>query len=534
MSLQSEFTRMLNNWLATAKKITQLTALPSPVTTGDLFEVVRAGQNYKADGSQLPSGGGGGTWGSITGTLSSQTDLQTALDLKESLYRTFDRKTGNYPLVLADASEGIEMNVAGANTVTVPLNATQAFPVGTLIPVVQYGAGLTSIVATGGVTINTSAGNLDSPGQYAPMFLRKIATDEWYLWNGTAGGGAGTVTSVTGTTNRIAITGTATDPIVNIDAAYDSAITAAIAAAVPVKADQNETDVGDNDAKFITPVKLLGHGRKTVTVTGNTTIDQEDHDQAFVIADSASAIAFDFPSLEAGTIVTIININAGDVTWTNSGGTSFVGGITSMPGSTLMAVTFRYRSTTVIEILGGMASTVETLAVTNSLSLKAGLSAGTITKVGGIIHNAFAPVGNVTTGEDTLLSFPLAANVLSTDGMSARLTAYITFAATATNKTLKVKFGGTTGYDSTALAINNAAAFVRVVMDITRTGAATQMLDITITPDNSIIGTLVSREIHTTAAETLSGAVNIIITGEATNTNDIVKSSSQVLFFPTA
>jgi hypothetical protein len=29
-------------------------------------------------------GGGGGTWGSITGTLSSQTDLQTALDNKLS------------------------------------------------------------------------------------------------------------------------------------------------------------------------------------------------------------------------------------------------------------------------------------------------------------------------------------------------------------------------------------------------------------------------------------------------------------------
>jgi len=30
----------------------------------------------------LSSGGGGGTWGSITGTLSNQTDLQTALNLK--------------------------------------------------------------------------------------------------------------------------------------------------------------------------------------------------------------------------------------------------------------------------------------------------------------------------------------------------------------------------------------------------------------------------------------------------------------------
>jgi len=31
------------------------------------------------------TGGGGGTWGSITGTLSNQTDLQTALNLKANL-----------------------------------------------------------------------------------------------------------------------------------------------------------------------------------------------------------------------------------------------------------------------------------------------------------------------------------------------------------------------------------------------------------------------------------------------------------------
>lgn len=35
--------------------------------------------------NNLPAGGGGGTWGSITGTLSSQTDLQSALDAKQDL-----------------------------------------------------------------------------------------------------------------------------------------------------------------------------------------------------------------------------------------------------------------------------------------------------------------------------------------------------------------------------------------------------------------------------------------------------------------
>jgi hypothetical protein len=46
------------------------------------------------------------------------------------------------------------------------------------------------------------------------------------------GGGGGQVDSVTGTANRIAITGTAVDPIINIDSQYDTAVTNAIAAAV--------------------------------------------------------------------------------------------------------------------------------------------------------------------------------------------------------------------------------------------------------------------------------------------------------------
>jgi hypothetical protein len=56
--------------------------------------------------------GGGGTWGSITGTLSSQTDLQAALDAKATLdqaayWKTLPgtpTRTGNYTLTITDTS----------------------------------------------------------------------------------------------------------------------------------------------------------------------------------------------------------------------------------------------------------------------------------------------------------------------------------------------------------------------------------------------------------------------------------------------
>jgi hypothetical protein len=92
---------------------------------------------------------------------------------------TANRQTASYGLVLADAGKVVEMSVASANNLTVPLNATQAFAVGTVVEVMQYGAGQTTIVATGGVTLRSSGGKLKLAAQYASASLRKIATDEW-------------------------------------------------------------------------------------------------------------------------------------------------------------------------------------------------------------------------------------------------------------------------------------------------------------------------------------------------------------------
>lgn len=92
-----------------------------------------------------------------------------------------NRQTASYTLVLADAGKVVEQNVASANNLTVPLNSSVAFAVGTVIELWQYGAGQTTVVATGGVTIRSSGGKLKLTGQYSGASLRKIATDEWSL-----------------------------------------------------------------------------------------------------------------------------------------------------------------------------------------------------------------------------------------------------------------------------------------------------------------------------------------------------------------
>jgi hypothetical protein len=86
-----------------------------------------------------------------------------------------------YTLALADQEGVVEMNNAAANTLTVPANATIAFPIGTKISVLQEGAGLTTIAAAGGVTVR-NVGAL--AGQYKTSLLLKRATDEWIQTNG--------------------------------------------------------------------------------------------------------------------------------------------------------------------------------------------------------------------------------------------------------------------------------------------------------------------------------------------------------------
>jgi hypothetical protein len=91
-------------------------------------------------------------------------------------------RTASYTLVLTDAGKLVEMNVASANTLTVPLNASAAFPFSpsqTVINIRQYGAGTTTI--GGSATIRSRGGLLALAGPYAEATLTKRATDEWVL-----------------------------------------------------------------------------------------------------------------------------------------------------------------------------------------------------------------------------------------------------------------------------------------------------------------------------------------------------------------
>ncbi len=134
------------------------------------------------------AGGGGGAWGSITGTLSDQTDLQTALDAKGDKVLAINAQTGTtYTLVLSDAGKLVTLSNGSAITLTVPTNASVAFAVGTVIALAQLGAGLVSVAGASGVTINgVTPGDDDLSGQWATASLTKLDTNTWLLSGGLA------------------------------------------------------------------------------------------------------------------------------------------------------------------------------------------------------------------------------------------------------------------------------------------------------------------------------------------------------------
>jgi hypothetical protein len=119
----------------------------------------------------------------IVGTTAS---VQTQIDSKAPLLPATNAQTGtSYTLVLADNSKYVEMNNASANTLTVPLNSSVAFPVGTQITIIQTGAGTTTISPTAGVTVDyyslTGAATRTIKARWAAATLIKRATDTWVL-----------------------------------------------------------------------------------------------------------------------------------------------------------------------------------------------------------------------------------------------------------------------------------------------------------------------------------------------------------------
>lgn len=118
-----------------------------------------------------------------TGTqaISTVTNLQTSLDAKADLAYTFNNQTGTaYTLVASDAGKFLTLTNTSPVTLTVPTNASVAFPLGTRIYMSQLGTGQVTVMPAAGVTVNAVPGR-NIAAQFGGAELVKYATDTWLL-----------------------------------------------------------------------------------------------------------------------------------------------------------------------------------------------------------------------------------------------------------------------------------------------------------------------------------------------------------------
>jgi hypothetical protein len=122
-----------------------------------------------------------------TGFPATTGDIFTAADYNGLV--TFDviaDKTDDYTVAIVDSYQVlVSMNKATAVALKIPTNATAAIPVGSVITILNKGAGTCTISAvTSGTTTVLSAGAVSAAptlGQNRSAACIKTGTDTWYI-----------------------------------------------------------------------------------------------------------------------------------------------------------------------------------------------------------------------------------------------------------------------------------------------------------------------------------------------------------------
>ena len=108
--------------------------------------------------------------------------VTTSLGLKVDSLTPISQKTASYTLSsLTERDDLIEMGSGSALTLTIPTNATVAYPVGTSLDILQTGAGQVTIAGAAGVTVNATPG-LKLRTQWSSATLLKRAENTWVVF----------------------------------------------------------------------------------------------------------------------------------------------------------------------------------------------------------------------------------------------------------------------------------------------------------------------------------------------------------------
>jgi len=112
---------------------------------------------------------GGGTSGAVTLAANVATNAQTGT---------------TYTLALADNGKLVTLSNASAIAVTIPLNSSIALPVGAVIMMSSFGAGVVTISGAGGVTVRSNGATPASPvirTQYSSVGAIQTSANNWLV-----------------------------------------------------------------------------------------------------------------------------------------------------------------------------------------------------------------------------------------------------------------------------------------------------------------------------------------------------------------
>lgn len=94
--------------------------------------------------------------------------------------------TASTTLDLTHTESLLRVNSSNAVTITIPLNSSVAFAIGSCITITKIGTGDVTISPSTGVTLNSKDSARTIDGQFSAITLYKVAADEWDMWGALA------------------------------------------------------------------------------------------------------------------------------------------------------------------------------------------------------------------------------------------------------------------------------------------------------------------------------------------------------------
>ena len=270
-----------------------------------------------------------------------------------------------------------------------------------------------------------------------------------------------------------------------------------------------------NDATFLASGTIVIGNRCTDTRAGGARTQAYGYyEQASLTTYNATGIVVGHNNFEGNLTGTMSLISSGTMLTRNSSMASVV----AIPSS--------YGFT------GGYHQSLVQLTLANNgfqhtLSSDGTAGANVTTKVnanaGGSLSAVVAASGTAVSHTGDTLEFTLATITIPANAMGAngtlRVTAFMSGTGTAGNRTAKIKFGGTTYYDSGAIA-GGSFLSARVMMTVSNSNATNAQVG---SPSG---GLAISSTAKVTSAVDTTAAVTVLITGQLSNSGDSIALES--------